>query len=70
MDHLDLATARMKTRYGLKVELGQPPVQYREVTTRMMCGGGGGGWDDVWLVVEVDDVWWRWWDTQRCEMWR
>lgn len=33
-DHIQLVSARLKDRYGLEVELGQPPVQYRETLAK------------------------------------
>jgi len=33
-DHLNIVAAKLKDRYGLDVELGQPPVQYRETLAK------------------------------------
>mmetsp|Transcript_37017 Transcript_37017/g.45259 ORF Transcript_37017/g.45259 Transcript_37017/m.45259 type:complete len:255 (+) Transcript_37017:1467-2231(+) len=35
-DHIDLVAARLKQRYGLEVELGQPPVPYRETIIKQV----------------------------------
>lgn len=37
-DHLQLVASRLKDRFGLEVELGQPPVQYRETLVKSVTG--------------------------------
>lgn len=61
-DHLQLLATRLKERYGIQVELGRPPVQYRETLAKAVNNiegkhkkqSGGSGqyvWRDALLVT-------------------
>ena len=60
-DHLLLVQGRLKDRYGLEVELGQPPVQYRETIAKAVSNiegrhkkqsGGSGQFGVCYISME------------------
>ena len=60
-DHLQLVALRLKDRYDLEVELGQPPVQYRETLVKRVTNiegrhkkqsGGSGQFGVCYITME------------------
>lgn len=58
--HIDIAANRLRDKYGIDLELGQPHVPYRETITRKVKAqgkykkqtGGHGQFGDVWIWAE------------------
>jgi elongation factor G len=60
-DHLNIVAARLKERYGLEIDLGQPQIPYRETLVKSVNNiegkhkkqsGGSGQFGDCFISME------------------